>query len=66
MKMKFIDESKDKTIGDEIALAIGNIGENLSLRRAVVFNSVPNQFISWYIHGSSKIKLISIIIKAYP
>lgn len=29
------------------------IGENMSLRRAVIFNVRPTQYISWYMHGSS-------------
>jgi translation elongation factor EF-Ts len=30
------------------------IGENMSLRRAVIFNVKPGQYISHYMHGSSK------------
>ena len=49
-KLGFIDGSK--TIGDELALAIGTIGENMSIRRAVVLNLPQDQYLSWYMHGS--------------
>ena len=42
-----------RTIGDEIALSIGSLGENMVLRRAVVFNIKENENLSWYMHGSS-------------
>lgn len=43
-----------KTVGDQVALTIGSLGENMSVGRAVIFNlegDNDNQ-ISWYMHGS--------------
>jgi translation elongation factor EF-Ts len=51
-KLKISTES-DQTIGDKIALAIGGLGENMSVRRAAIINYEPGQFISWYVHGNS-------------
>ena len=51
-----MDESgkpTERTIADQLALAIGAIGENMSLRRAIVYNIQPNQHLSWYMHGST-------------
>lgn len=42
-----------RTISDQLALLIGTLGENMSVRRAVVFNIQPNQHLSWYMHGSA-------------
>jgi translation elongation factor EF-Ts len=44
--------SPGRTIGDQIALSIGSLGENMSLRRAVVFNIKEGEHLSWYMHGS--------------
>lgn len=52
-KIKFLNESK--TIGDQVALSIGSLGENMSIRRAVVFNLKENENLGWYMHGSSKL-----------
>ena len=41
-----------RTIGDEIALSIGSLGENMILRRAVVFNLKEQEQLAWYMHGS--------------
>lgn len=51
-KIQFADSSK--TVSDQIALSIGTIGENMSLRRAIIFNRGENQHISWYMHGSGE------------
>lgn len=51
-KLGFINDSTS-TIADQMALAIGNLGENMSVRRAVVFNIEPGQHLSWYMHGST-------------
>lgn len=50
-KIKYLDQSK--TLEDQIALAIGNLGENMSLRRAVIFNLRENEYLGWYMHGFS-------------
>lgn len=42
----------NQTIADQMALAIGSLGENMSVRRAVVMNTDSNQHLSWYMHGS--------------
>ena len=52
-QLKYVDDSS-RTIGDQIALSIGSLGENMSLRRAVVFGVGQSQYLSWYIHGSGK------------
>jgi len=41
-----------RTIGDELAIGIGNLKENLSLRRAILLNAAQNSTIGWYMHGS--------------
>ena len=53
--IKFSYLESGKTIGDQLALSIGNLGENMSIRRAVVFNLAEGQSLSWYMHGSSRI-----------
>jgi len=52
-KLNFVSDPST-TIADQMALAIGSLGENMSVRRAVVFNVNPGQYLSWYMHGSSK------------
>ena len=52
-KLNFINDSS-RTIADEMALAIGSLGENMSVRRAVVLNIGPKETLGWYMHGSSK------------
>lgn len=52
-KIQYLNES-GKTIGDQVALSIGLIGENMSLRRAVIFNINENQHLGWYIHGAQR------------
>jgi hypothetical protein len=47
-----INMDSGRTISDQLALLIGSLGENMSVRRAVVFNVEPNQHLSWYMHGS--------------
>jgi len=49
-----LSSSADKTrvIGDDLALAIGNLGENIILRRATVFNVPQGQYLGWYLHGA--------------
>jgi elongation factor Ts len=44
--------SSGRTIGDQIALSIGSLGENMSLRRAIIFNIKQGDHLSWYMHGS--------------
>jgi translation elongation factor EF-Ts len=44
-----------RTVGDEIALSIGSLGENMILRRAVILNLKENESLAWYMHGSSKV-----------
>ena len=50
--------SSTRTIGDEIALSIGSLGENMILRRAVILNMKEKESLSWYMHGSSKIECL--------
>ncbi|RNA41140.1 elongation factor mitochondrial [Brachionus plicatilis] len=49
-KIKFLDQNK--TLGDQIALAIGTLGENMSIRRAVVLSLREDEKMGWYMHGS--------------
>lgn len=53
MKLGYLDDTK-KTIGDQLALQIGSLGENMALRRAVIFALQPGQYLGWYMHGSCK------------
>ncbi len=46
-------ENSSRTVGDDLALAIGSLGENIILRRAVFFNVPENHHIAWYIHGAT-------------
>lgn len=55
---KFTMSNSKRTIGDEIALSIGSLGENMILRRAVILNLKENESLSWYMHGSSKIECL--------
>lgn len=52
VKVKSIENSS-RTVGDDLALAIGSLGENIILRRAVFFNVPENHHIAWYIHGAT-------------
>ena len=54
-------ENSNKTIGDEIALSIGSLGENMIMRRAVILNVKSNESLAWYMHGASKFFLINSI-----
>ncbi len=45
-----LDDSS-KTLADLTALCVGSVGENVVLRRAVVFNIKDKQFLSSYCHG---------------
>ncbi|CAF0961510.1 unnamed protein product [Brachionus calyciflorus] len=51
IKLQYLNESK--TIGDQVALSIGNLGENMSIRRAVIYKLKEDQILGWYMHGSS-------------
>jgi translation elongation factor EF-Ts len=51
VKLAFNNEP-NKSIGDQIALAIGNLGENMTLRRAVLVKLEKGQHLAWYMHGS--------------
>jgi translation elongation factor EF-Ts len=53
LKLGYLNES-NKTIGDQVALSIGSLGENMALRRAVIFTVQPGQTIGWYMHGTSE------------
>ena len=55
---KITMSNSKRTIGDEIALSIGSLGENMILRRAVILNLKENESLAWYMHGSSKIGCI--------
>lgn len=50
--VSFINDAS-RTISDEMALAIGSLGENMSVRRAVLFNIGPKETLGWYMHGSN-------------
>lgn len=53
VKLGYLNETS-KTIGDHLALSIGTLGENMSLRRAVILTLQPGQSLGWYMHGTSK------------
>ncbi len=44
-------DDRSKTLADITALCVGTIGENVVLRRGVVFNAKDNQYLSSYCHG---------------
>ena len=44
-------EDRSKTLADVTALCVGTVGENVVLRRGVVFNVKNNQILSSYCHG---------------
>jgi elongation factor Ts len=51
LKLSSSDDTT-RVIGDDLALAIGNLGENITLRRAAVFNVPEGQYLGWYLHGA--------------
>jgi len=44
-------DDRSKTLADITALCVGSIGENVVLRRGVVFNVKDNQLLASYCHG---------------
>lgn len=52
-KIGYLNDS-GKTIGDQVALAIGTMGENMTLKRGVILTLQPGQYLGWYMHGASK------------
>jgi elongation factor Ts len=44
-------DDQSKTLADITALCVGTVGENVVLRRGVVFNVKNNQLLSSYCHG---------------
>lgn len=52
-KIGYLNES-GKTIGDQVALAIGTMGENMTLKRGVILTLQPGQYLGWYMHGASE------------
>lgn len=51
-KIGYLNES-GKTIGDQVALAIGTMGENMTLKRGVILTLQPGQYLGWYMHGAT-------------
>lgn len=47
----FMNEDS-KTIGDQVALNIGSLGENMSVGRAMILSYESGTQLSWYMHGS--------------
>ena len=46
----YIDD-QSKTLADIVALCVGSVGENVVLRRGVIFNIKDNQCLASYCHG---------------
>jgi len=45
----------DKSIADMTALEVGNVGENIAVRRAVFFRAIgANQHLASYVHSTGK------------
>lgn len=42
----------DKTLADHVALHVGNLGENIALRRAVSIRTDPNTVMSTFVHAA--------------
>lgn len=51
--------SKDSTIADSVALQIGNLGENISIRRGAYLKHSKSQFIGCYAHNPGQEHTIS-------
>ena len=49
-----IKTSQDGTLADVVSLNIGNLGENMSLRRGVFLRAGENNILSSYVHPSGK------------
>ncbi|UJR27223.1 hypothetical protein I4U23_008519 [Adineta vaga] len=44
-------DDRSKTLADITALCVGTVGENVILRRGILFNSKDNQLLASYCHG---------------
>lgn len=44
-------DDQSKSLADIAALCVGTVGENVVLRRGIVFNLKDNQILSSYCHG---------------
>ncbi len=44
----------NRTVGEELVLGISSLGENMSLRRAILFKKSVDDYVAWYIHGSDE------------
>lgn len=43
-----------KTLSDYVALQIGNLGENIALRRAAFFKKEPSTIMSTFVHAAGE------------
>ena len=44
-------DDRSKTLADMAALCVGSVGENVIIRRGIVFNAKNNQLLASYCHG---------------
>jgi translation elongation factor EF-Ts len=44
-------DDRSKTLADLTALCVGSLGENVVLKRGIVFNLTANQLLASYCHG---------------
>ena len=44
-------KSNDQTVADMVAMEIGNLGENMQLRRALYYKGTDDLQLSSYVHG---------------
>lgn len=52
-ELKGLKTSDGKTLGDHLALMIGTVGENASLRRAICFKTIDSIKLSGYTHPTT-------------
>ena len=58
LSKKDLDQLKgpeDKTLGDLLALSVGDLGENMAIRRAIVMKAADGNLLGTYVHSTGKI-----------
>lgn len=63
-QLKELQGSEGKSLGDEVALVISQVGENISLRRATCLNVTDNLLVTGSTHPSFS-KISSVIMGKY-
>ncbi|KRT78389.1 hypothetical protein AMK59_7215 [Oryctes borbonicus] len=55
-QLKQLNAPDGKSLGDHVALMVGTLGENATLRRAMVLTAAPNLYLTAYAHPSGQQK----------